>query len=226
MNGLKQWCENCKEIKGLHNNCPNLTNVGHQDTEINKKYQIIYADPPWSYSNFQGKGSYFGDVSRHYSTMNADELKKLPVKELADENCICFMWATFPNLPQAIDLMKEWGFRYKTVGFVWVKMKNDMSEPRGDGMGFYTLSNAEIVLIGTKGKFLRNRKDVKQIVLSPKWQHSKKPAEVRKRIVDLCGDLPRIELFARKENRLPMYFDDSFNGWDVWGNEVESDITL
>jgi N6-adenosine-specific RNA methylase IME4 len=182
----------------------------------NNKYQIIYADPPWSYSNFQGKGSYYGDVSRHYKTMSREEIENLNVELLADNNCILFLWATFPNLPQAIRLIKVWGFEYKTVGFVWVKMKNDMSEVRGDGMGFYTLSNAEIVLIGVKGKFKRNRKDIKQIVLSPKWEHSKKPDEVRKRIVNLCGDLPRIELFAREKT----------NGWDSWGNEVESDIIL
>jgi site-specific DNA-methyltransferase (adenine-specific) len=182
----------------------------------NKTYQIIYADPPWAYSNFQGKGSYYGDVSRHYKTMPKEQIENLNVELIADENCILFLWATFPNLPQAIKLIKVWGFEYKTVGFVWVKMKNDMSEPRGDGMGFYTLSNAEIVLIGIKGKFKRNRKDVKQIVLSPKWVHSKKPDEIKKRITDLCGDLPRIELFARQKTK----------GWDVWGNEVESDIKL
>ena len=187
-----------------------------------KKYQIIYADPPWSYSNFQGKGSYFGDVSRHYKTMSKKELEDLRVQDISDNNCILFMWATFPNLPQAIELVKKWGFEYKTVGFVWVKMKNDMSEPRGDGMGFYTLSNAEIVLIGVKGKFQRKSKKVKQIVLHPKSVHSKKPAIIRDKIVELCGDLPRIELFARKENKL----FDNFKGWDVWGNEVESDIDL
>lgn len=186
------------------------------------KYQIILADPPWSYSNFQGKGSYFGDVSRHYKTMSYKELKALPVENIADKNCILFMWATFPNLPEAINLIKDWGFEYKTTGFVWVKMTNDMREPRGDGLGFYTNSNAEIVLIGTRGKFVRNKKNVKQIILAPKQGHSKKPSEIRDRIVDLCGDLPRIELFARKENKL----FDNFKGWDIWGNEVESDIKL
>ena len=190
-----------------------------------KKYQIIYADPAWSYSNFQGKGSYFGDVSRHYDTMDYEQIANLKVAEIADTNCICFMWATFPNLNEALYVLKRWGFKYKSVGFVWVKMKNDMTEPRGDGMGFYTQSNAEIVLIGTKGKFFRNKKNVKQIALYPKGVHSKKPPEIRKRITDLCGDLPRIELFARKPKN-QLFEDESFNGWDVWGNEVESDIDL
>ena len=183
-----------------------------------KKYQIIYADPPWEYKNFQGMGSHYGDVSRHYKTMSFEELKNLPVKYISDDNCILFLWATFPNLPLAINILAEWGFRYKTVGFVWVKMRNDMSEPRGDGLGFYTQSNAEVVLIGVKGKFKRQKKNIKQIVLHPKSVHSKKPSVIRNKIVELCGDLPRIELFARPpKDRL--FEDESYRGWDLWGNE-------
>jgi len=189
-----------------------------------KKYQIIYCDPPWSYNNFQGKGSYYGDVSRHYKTMDYEQIANLHIQNISAKNCICFMWATFPNLNEALYVLKKWGFKYKTVGFVWVKMKNDMSEPRGDGMGFYTLSNAEIVLIGVKGKFERKDKTIKQIILHPKSVHSKKPAIIRDKIVKLCGDLPRIELFARKPQTL--LEDPSFNGWDLWGNEVKSDIDL
>lgn len=189
-----------------------------------KKYQIIYADPPWSYSNFQGKGSYYGDVSRHYKTMSVEELEDLRVKDIADKNCILFMWATFPNLPQAINLVKKWGFQYKTVGFVWIKTKKN-GEIRMDGLGFYTMSNAEIVLIGTKGKFKRENTGVKQIVLYPRTTHSSKPPEVRNRIIELCGDLPRIELFARKPKG-QLFEDPTFKGWDVWGNEVKSDIEL
>ena len=148
--------------------------------------------------------------------MSKEDINNLNVELIADENCILFLWATFPNLPQAINVIKAWGFKYKTVGFVWVKMKNDMSEPRGDGMGFYTLSNAEIILIGVKGKFKRNKKNVKQIILHPKSVHSVKPGIVRDKIIDLCGDIPRIELFAREKTK----------GWDVWGNEVKNDIEL
>ena len=179
-------------------------------------YKIILADPPWQYKNFQGKGSYYGDVSRHYKTMSLDELKKLSVYWISDKDSVLFMWATFPNLREALDLVQAWGFGYKTVAFVWVKMTNDMGEPRGDGLGFYTNSNAEIVLLGKKGKLERKSKKVKQIILAPKRGHSKKPDEVYTRIEELYGEISRIELFARHKRE----------GWDAWGNEVESDIKL
>jgi len=103
----------------------------------NKKYKIIYADPPWSYSNFQGKGSRYGDVSRHYETMEIEELCGLPIKNLADENCLLLMWATFPNLKEALQLIEAWGFRYVTTAFVWIKT-DQYGKPRNDGLGFYT----------------------------------------------------------------------------------------
>jgi site-specific DNA-methyltransferase (adenine-specific) len=111
---------------------------------------------------------------------------------------------------EAEKVIKAWGFDYKTFGFVWVKMTNNMSKVRGDGIGNYTIQNAEYCLIGLKGKYWRNKTGVKQILLAPKQEHSKKPSEARERILELCGDLPRIELFARQHA----------DGWDCWGNEV------
>jgi N6-adenosine-specific RNA methylase IME4 len=186
-----------------------------------KKYKIIYADPPWSYGDKRtgaGKNNPHGagGAEKHYKTMTPDQLYSLPIQNICEENCMLFMWATSPQLPVAINLIEKWGFKYKTVAFVWVKMKNDMSEPRGDGIGSYTLSNAEYVLVATKGKYWRNDATARQILLSPKLAHSQKPDEIRKRIVKLAGDLPRLELFAREKTE----------GWDVWGNEVESDISL
>ena len=186
-----------------------------------KKYNIIYADPPWSYYDkrdnpIKNNPNGAGGASKHYKCMKLEKLKDLPIKEICDENCILFMWATFPKLDEAIELMKSWGFKYKTVAFVWIKMKNDMSEPRGDGIGFYTNNNAEIVLIGRKGKYWRNERNVRQIILEPKTKHSEKPAITRENIIRLMGDLPRIELFAREKTE----------GWDVWGNEVESEVSL
>ena len=186
-----------------------------------KKYKIIYADPPWSYGDKRtGKGKNnpngAGGAEKHYRTMSPDDLYKLPIQRICDDNCMLFMWATSPQIPIAINLIKSWGFNYKTVAFVWVKMKNDMSEPRGDGIGSYTLSNAEYVLIATKGKYWRNDATARQILLHPKLSHSEKPNEIRNRIIKLAGDLPRVELFARQKTE----------GWDVWGNEVESDISL
>ena len=180
-----------------------------------KKYQIIYADPPWSYSDTQKSGgnAYFG-ASVRYTTMNNKDICKLPICNLADNNCTLFMWATSPLLPEALATIKDWGFKYKTIGFVWNKQtKNGINI---SNMGRWTMGNVEICLIAVKGKPHRIVKNIKQLVSAERKRHSEKPEEVRKRIVELMGDLPRIELFARQKTE----------GWDVWGNEVESDIQL
>ena len=187
---------------------------------MRKKYQIILCDPPWSYKDKRTKpiknspgGA--GGAEKWYKTMSVSDICALKVSEIAEENCMLFLWATPPLLPEAFEVLKSWGFIYKTVGFVWVKMTNDGKKDR-EGMGYYTMSNAELVLIGLRGRYWRNKFGVRQILFAPKTEHSKKPNEIRKRIIELCGDLPRIELFAREKTE----------GWDVWGNEVESDIDL
>jgi N6-adenosine-specific RNA methylase IME4 len=123
------------------------------------------------------------------------------------------MWATFPNIGEALKVMTAWGFEYKTAAFVWVK-KNKASSTNFWGMGAYTRANAEVCLLGiskgTKAKQVVKRHDIHQIIESPIEQHSKKPDIVRDYIVQLLGDLPKIELFARQE----------VSGWDCWGNEV------
>lgn len=153
-------------------------------------------------------GNIHAVAAHHYNTMSLNELKKLPIKNLADENCILFIWATFPKIQEALDLIKAWGFDYKTVGFTWVK--KNKSGGNFFGVGWYTKSNAEICLIATKGKAPKVSNSVSSIIESVREEHSKKPAIVRNKIVEFSGDLPRIELFARQ------YAD----GWDCWGNEV------
>jgi len=172
-----------------------------------KKYNIIYADPPWTYKVWTAKGGH-KSASAHYNTMQLEDICQLPVWEITDNNCILFLWATYPNILEAFEVIKAWGFEYKTVGFTWVKMYSNGNPVCG--LGYWTRSNAEICLIATKGKPKRVNKGVYQIVFSKQEGHSKKPAEVRNRIVQLMGDLPRIELFARQKT----------HGWDVWGNEV------
>ncbi len=147
--------------------------------------------------------------------MSIDELCSLPIAELADKDCTLFLWATFPQLPEAFRLIKAWGFSYKTVAFVWLK-KNKVADSWFYGLGFWTRGNAEICLLATKGNPKRQSNKVHQLVISPIEQHSKKPDIVRDKILQLMGDLPRIELFARQTPA----------GWDVWGNEVESSISL
>lgn len=176
-----------------------------------KKYKVIYADPPWKYQQKNLQGT----AEKHYPTMSIDELCGLPIEQLADKDCALFMWATFPMLSEALQLIKAWGFKYKTVAFVWVK-QNKKSPTWFYGMGFWTRSNAEICLFAKRGKPKRNSAAVHQLIISPVEQHSKKPDETRNRIVELMGDVPRIELFARQETP----------GWDVWGNEVPNSVEL
>lgn len=178
-----------------------------------KKYNIIYADPPWEYKETGSKTNSRGMAKQHYSTMTTDEICNLPIREIATDDAVCFMWATFPKIDQALKVMKAWGFIYKTAAFVWVK-KNKQSNSNFWGMGAWTRANAEICLIGiskgTKASQCVKSHAVHQIIESPVERHSKKPDETRSRIVELCGDVPRIELFARQ------YAD----GWDSWGNEI------
>ena len=194
----------------------------HSLNEVDrKKYQIIYADPPWFYNrrNLIGKSgkrnNFAWGASNHYPLMRTEEICKLPVQSIIDGNSILFLWATFPRLTDALEVINAWGFKYITVGFVWVKTTKS-GEIRMDGLGNYTMSNCEICLIAKKGKISRKKTGIKQIILHQKSKHSEKPTEARDRIVKLMGDLPRVELFARQKTE----------GWDVWGNEVESDIEL
>ena len=177
----------------------------------NKKYNIIYADPPWDYGNTKNhNGQFWGIADRHYPVMKLDEIKSLPILDLCEPNAYLFLWVTSPFLEKGFEIIKSWGFKYATVGFVWVKTTNDGKRVRTDGLGKYTISNAEYCLIARRGKYWRVAKNVQQIVQCPKAAHSKKPDEVRDRIVQLCGDVSRIELFARQ----------TAPGWDSWGNEV------
>lgn len=174
-----------------------------------KKYNIIYADPPWAYLWGKGKdGGHFAP-EKHYQTMTTEEICALPIKNLREKNCALFLWATMPALPEAFKVMSAWGFKYKTCAFSWVKIKNDGQPLRG--MGSYTKSNIEVCLLGMRGHIKAIDKTVPQIVMCPRMGHSIKPPIVRNRIVQLFGDLPRIELFARQK----------IGGWEALGQEID-----
>lgn len=173
-----------------------------------KKYQVIYADPPWAYRVWSKKGS-GRSAESHYPTMSMEEIENLPVWELADENCALFLWITFPLLKEIWRVVKAWGFTYKTVAFVWIK-QNKKADSLFWGMGYWTRANAEICILATKGSPKRYSRRVHQVLITHIEEHSKKPEEARNRIEQLMGDVPRVELFARRETP----------GWDVWGNEV------
>lgn len=180
-----------------------------------KKYKIIYADPPWSYKVWSKKG--LGrSAESHYKTMDKEDIQNLPISNICENDAILFLWVTPPCLKEGLELIEKWGFEYKTIGFTWVK-RNKKADTWFWGMGYYTRANSELCLIATKGKPLKRiSRSVHQILDDRIMRHSEKPNSARERIVKLFGDLPRIELFAREK----------IEGWDVWGNEVESDIEL
>lgn len=181
-----------------------------------KKYQIVYADPPWNGLGWNN-GSGLKCPANHYEVQDAEWIKSLPINNISDENCALFLWVTFPNLKLGIEVIESWGFKYATCAFNWVK-KNKNQDTYFVGCGNYTRANSEICLLGTKGHMQKMVKShsVRQICDAKIDEHSKKPKEIRDRIVELFGDLPRIELFARQKT----------DGWDVWGNEVESNIEI
>jgi len=180
-----------------------------------KQYAVILADCPWPYDNPKPTKA-MGGVGAQYPTMTIEQLKRLPVADLAATDCLLFMWATMPKLQEALDVMKAWGFRHTTTAFVWVKL-NPNGEGTYSGLGHYTNGNAELVLLGKKGHPKRIAKNVKQIVTAPRGRHSEKPNEVRLRITQLTGAKNKLELFGRKKVR----------GWTVLGNEVTgNDISI
>lgn len=171
------------------------------------KYGIIYADPPWRYDNPKNNDPAMGGIT--YPTMSLEDICNMPIHNIASKNCILFLWATMPKLREALEVIKAWGFNYKTCAFCWVK-QNPSGNGIYSGLGHWTNGNAELCLLATKGAPKRVSKNVKQIVLAPRGRHSAKPPEVRNRIVQLIGDISRIELFAREEPE----------GWDCFGNEI------
>ncbi len=172
-----------------------------------RKYKIIYADPPWEY--LWGDGGKLAP-ERHYQTIPLRELCGLRVRSITDSNCVLALWVTAPVLPDAFVLINAWGFKYKTILHTWIKVtKNNVPIL---GMGSYTRSCTELLLLGMKGHIKRISTEIviPQCLLLPREKHSKKPDIVRSNLVQLFGNLPKIELFARNQNV----------GWDSWGNEI------
>jgi len=175
-------------------------------------YQVLYADPPWDYAGKEQHNNKTKNKSviNHYPTMSLDKLKELNVKSVCADDAILFMWSSSPHLPQAIELMKAWGFEYKTIAFVWYKQKTNP--------GYYTLSECEICIVGKRGRFPtpRGSRKERQFISEKRGKHSAKPEAVRQRIVNMFPTQNKLELFAR----------DKCEGWAVFGNEVEGSITL
>ena len=169
----------------------------------NKKYNIIYADPPWQYKNNGSKSA-----ESKYDVMSLEAIKDLPINNISEDNSHLYMWVTNPFISEGLEVCKSWGFEYKTL-LTWVKTYKDGSPVMG--MGYYFRGSTEHIIFGVKGKKLCNNKNTKNIFYSLQRQHSRKPDFIKDMIVKCSGDLPRIELFAREET----------DGWDCWGNETK-----
>lgn len=178
------------------------------------RFSVIYADPPWGYKDDgqHASSTLRGAAANQYPTLSNDAIAALPVHLMADPaGCVLFMWATNPLLPEAFAAIKGWGFTYKTVAFDWVKLTaRDEGKPFF-GLGRWTRGNTEKCLLAVRGKPTRASAAVSQLLVSPKLAHSAKPPEARSKIVELCGDVPRAELFARE------YAD----GWDATGLDLD-----
>jgi len=197
-----------------------------------KKYQIIYADPPWEYKNKrkflnkQMQKNVTEPINQgvcRYPSMTIEQIKSLDISSFADKNCALFLWTTTPYLEKAFEVIKSWGFTYKTIGFIWLKTWQGKIEKPLEfymnsvyGMNYYTKLQFELCLLAIKGSMKPISHSISGQVIAKRTKHSQKPNNVRNRITELFGGLPRIELFAREKTP----------GWDVWGNEVKSDIDL
>lgn len=178
-------------------------------------YRVIYADPPWTFATYSRKGK-GRSPEAHYDCMTLDDIKALPVADWAADDCVLLLWTTDPLLPTAFDVIRAWGFTYKTVGFYWAKLNRsapDLIYSDADfftGLGFWTRANPELCLLATRGHPKRRRADVRKLIVSPRREHSRKPDEAYQRIEALCEG-PFLEIFARS----------SRPGWERWGTEAD-----
>lgn len=172
-------------------------------------FEIIYADPPWPFDNYSAKGE-SRNPSRHYDTMSINQIKALPVGDLASRDCALFLWVVDPLLDAGLDTLRAWGFRYTTVAFTWAK-RTKLDTGWHMGTGYYTRGNPETCLLGMMGSIPRLDAGVRQLVVEPVREHSRKPDRIRNDIVRLFGDRPRVELFARQQHP----------GWACWGNQTD-----
>jgi N6-adenosine-specific RNA methylase IME4 len=178
-----------------------------------KKYSLIYADPPWSFRDKCNSGK--RGASHKYPVMKLADLRALPVPTLAAENCLLAMWWVSAMPKEAIELAEAWGFKVKLMlGFNWEKLTK--KGKRAFLMGHYTRGGSEACLFAVKGSPKIVNHSVRQVIIAKQRKHSQKPDETRERLVQMLGDVPRLEMFAR----------ETTTGWDVFGNQVEGSIQL
>jgi len=216
----KTWSDYCKEATGTSRQTVNRwlkrfftpQIIASSTLELTKtmkgKYNIIYADPPWRYFEDGDKNQ-----SKHYNTMILEDICQFevngkPVTEIAADDAVLFLWVTGPMLGNFMDVVRYWGFEYSTIGFNWIKATKD-GKGFAFGLGSWTRANSELCIIARRGSVPRQNASISQIIYSVPGKHSEKPDIVRDKIIELVGDLPRIELFGRKKTP----------GWDVIGNQ-------
>lgn len=179
-------------------------------------FGAILADPPWGFQTWSGpekKVASRGTVAP-YRTMEMDDIAALPVADLAADDCCLFLWFVWPTLPDAIKLIEQWGFAYKTCAFAWIKADPyrlfALEEDIRMGLGYWTRANSEACLLATRGKPKRQDNTVRQGIIAPIREHSRKPDGIHERIERLVGG-PYLELFARQQR----------SNWTAWGNETD-----
>lgn len=178
-----------------------------------KKYKTIYADPPWQFQNRTGKVAPEHKRLRRYETMSLDEIKRLPIAEIADEKSHLYLWVPNALLPEGLEVMKAWGFEYKT-NIIWEKVRTD-GQPDGRGVGFYFRNVTEILLFGIRGtgnRTLQPGRSQVNLLRSMKREHSRKPDEFVA-LIEACSSAPYLEIFARGDR----------DNWDMWGNQAQAD---
>lgn len=178
-----------------------------------KKYKTIYADPPWQFQNRTGKVAPEHKRLNRYATMQLDEIKQLPVADVADDKAHLYLWVPNALLPEGLEVMKAWGFEYKT-NIIWEKTRKD-GMPDGRGVGFYFRNVTEILLFGIKGdknRTLDAGRSQVNLIRAMKREHSRKPDEFIP-LIENCSSAPFLELFARGNRP----------GWDMWGNQATDD---
>lgn len=179
-------------------------------------FGVVLADPPWAFKAWSGAAlpSRVADADAHYETQSMDWIASLPVEQLAADDCVLFLWICWPTLPEALDIIKAWGFQYKTCGFNWIKgsslplFPDDFKDKMG--LGYWTRANSEVCLLATRGKPKRLDAGVRQVIQAPLREHSRKPDETHDRIQRLVAG-PYLELFGRQQRE----------GWTVWGNQAD-----
>jgi N6-adenosine-specific RNA methylase IME4 len=194
------------------------------------KYNVIYADPPWSYRDKAGRDYKHGAEAK-YKTMTNEEIMALPIHKISERDSVCFMWVTVPLLPEGLATLKAWGFQYKTM-ITWRKIMSL-------GMGYWFRGQCEHLILGTRGNvkafrqqkanfFESNEFDLDECYQSKAGKHSQKPHYFRElidRAIQVSFREPKkLELFARSRDGL--FGNDEYEGWDVYGNEIENSITL